>query len=71
MGGKHSGKDASSSSKKSKSKPKGSGSWSDQCLKDDQPHERVAQGLPSGRRDPAAAMAQWDVQFAAASSKKR
>ncbi|KAK8007747.1 hypothetical protein PG989_001737 [Apiospora arundinis] len=77
MGGKHSGKDASSSSKKSKSKSKASGSsstrepsWSDRCLQDDQPHERVAQGLPSGRGDSAAALAQWNAQWAAASNKR-
>ncbi|KAK7991010.1 hypothetical protein PG990_015290 [Apiospora arundinis] len=76
MGGKHSGKGASSSSKKSKSN-NGSGSssnressWRDECLRDDQPHERVAQGLPSGRGDSAAALAQWNAQWAAASNKR-
>ncbi|KAK7936728.1 uncharacterized protein PG986_015166 [Apiospora aurea] len=83
--GKHSGKDApsssskkpkshhhhsSSSSSKSKSKSKGEPNQLEMFVLDDQPNQRFAQGMPSGRSDRAADLAQWDAQWQSASSKR-
>ncbi|KAK8061073.1 hypothetical protein PG997_015294 [Apiospora hydei] len=83
--GKHSGKDAPSSSKKSKSHHHHSSSSSSKSkshhhhhepnqlelfVLDDQPNQRFAQGMPSGRGDRAAEMAQWDARWQSASSKR-
>ncbi|KAK6859486.1 hypothetical protein PG995_003122 [Apiospora arundinis] len=45
-------------------------SWVDLYAKDNQTHEHVAMGMPSGRGDTAAYMTKWDAQWAAANSQK-
>ncbi|KAK8022108.1 hypothetical protein PG993_012875 [Apiospora rasikravindrae] len=68
---------SSSSSSKSKSKSSSSShhhhhepNQLEMFVLDDQPNQRFAQGMPSGRGDRAAEMAQWDAQWNSASSKR-